>query len=51
MSCHEVRVGHVHVLLLVVLWVIHSMVCLILHEHHHELILSHQQLLDVDRCT
>jgi hypothetical protein len=50
MSCQKVRVGRVHVLLSVVLWVTHSTVCLILHEHPHELILSGQQLLNADRC-
>jgi hypothetical protein len=51
MSCQEVRVGRVHILLSVVLWVIYSTVCLILHEYPHELVLSGQQLLDADRCT
>jgi hypothetical protein len=50
MSCQEVRVGRVHVLLPMMLRMLHSMVCFILHEHPHELILSHQQLLDADRC-
>jgi hypothetical protein len=51
MSCQRVQLGRVHVLLPVVLRAICSMVCLILHEHPHELILSCQQLLDADRCT
>jgi hypothetical protein len=51
MSCQKIKVGRVHVLLLVVLWAIHSTMCLILHEHPHELILSCQQLLDADRCV
>jgi hypothetical protein len=51
MSCQKVRVGRVHVLLSVVVRVICSTVCLILHEHPHELILSGQQHLNADRCT
>jgi hypothetical protein len=50
MCCQKVRVGHVHVLLPVVLWVTCSTVCLILHEHPHELVLSHQQIFNADRC-
>jgi hypothetical protein len=50
MSSLEVRVGHVYVLLLVVPWVLHSTVCLITHEHPHELVLSCQQVLNADRC-
>jgi hypothetical protein len=49
MSCQKVRVGHVHVLLLVVLQVTRSMVCLIQHEHPHKLVLSGQQLLNANR--
>jgi hypothetical protein len=51
MSYQKVEVGRAHVLLPVVLRAIHSTVCLILHEQPHELILSGQQLLDVDRRT
>jgi hypothetical protein len=35
----------------VVLRVIHSTVCLILHEHPHELILSGHQVLNADMCV
>jgi hypothetical protein len=50
MSSQEVRVGRVYVLLLVVLWAFLSTVCLIMHKHPHELILSCQQVLNADRC-
>jgi hypothetical protein len=49
MSCQKIRVGRVHILLLVVLRAIHSTVCLILHEDPHELVLSCQQLLNADK--
>jgi hypothetical protein len=50
-SCQKVRVGHVHALLPVVLWAIHSTVWLVPHEHPHELILRGQQVLNADRCA
>jgi hypothetical protein len=49
MSCQKVRVGRVHVLLLVVLRVIRSTVWLILHKHPHEIVLCCQQILDANR--
>jgi hypothetical protein len=50
MSSQEVRVGHVHVLLSVVMQAFLSTVSLITHEHPHELILSCQQVLNADMC-
>jgi hypothetical protein len=51
MRCQKVRIGCVHVSLPMVLQAIHPTVCLILHEHPHELDLGGQQILNADWCT